>query len=426
MDWAILLPSLLFLLFLFFLSDFFSGSESALTAASRARMHALAEDGDKRAVTVNQVLSNKDRLIGAILLGNNAVNTLAAAISTSLMIGLFGEAGIYYATAIVTIMLLVFSEVLPKTYALYHADRVSLFVAPVIRVLVIAATPVTIAVSGVVRAILRLFGERIDNSFGAADIAELRGAIELHQGPEAETRERRDMLRSILDLADRTVEEVMMHRKNVFAVSIDQNTADAIEQMLEGTHTRIPLWSGSPENIVGIMHVMSLMFALHDAQSDRREIDLRSLMLQPWFIPNTTSLLDQLRAFRARREHIAMVVDEYGTYMGIVTLEDILEEIVGNIEDEQDLVVPGVRLLPDGTYLINGDFPIRDLNRELHWDLPDDDYTTLAGLVIYESRTIPDAGQHYSFYGYEFDVVKRQRHQLTVLRVKPKQIRLAA
>ena len=420
MDFFILLPSIIFLLILFCLSAFFSGSESSLTSVSRAKMHARAQDGDWRAAMVNKVLDRKDRLIGAILLGNNTVNTLAAAISTSVLIKIFGEVGVYYATIAITILLLIFGEVLPKTYALYHSEKMAVVVAPFINVLIYVATPITIAVSWIVKCILSVFGVRIDHGHMGSDVEELRGAIELHQGPEAETKERRDMLRSILDLTDVTVESVMCHRKNVSMVSYDQPVQSVIDEIMGHNHTRIPLWSVSPENIIGIVHVKQLLFALYEANKTAAEVDLPSLMLRPWFVPNTTRLLDQLQAFRERREHFAVVIDEYGTFMGIITLEDILEEIVGEIDDEQDLVVPGIRKMPDGSYLVNGDLPVRDLNRELNWDLPDDaDYTTAAGLVIYESRCIPSEGMTFAFHGYQFDIMKRQRNQITLIRISP-------
>ncbi len=418
MDFYIILPSILFLIFLLCCSAFFSASESALTASSRPRMHAMEKNGDKRAALVNRILRSKDRLIGAILLGNNTVNTLAAAVSTSLMIKFFGDAGVYIATILITLLLLVFGEVLPKTYALYHADFMARMVAPFMSVFMKVAAPVTRLVSVVVSFLLSLMGLRVDQHHHASDLDELRGAIDLHEGPGDETHERRHMLRSVLDLADLTVEDIMIHRKNVNSVNFGQPTEQAVAEIMNYNHTRIPLWSGMPENIVGVVHVKQLLFGLYEVKGEASQIDLLSMMNKPWFIPNTTKLLDQLQAFRHRREHFAVVVDEYGTLMGIVTLEDILEEIVGDIQDEEDLFVPGVRHMPDGAYLVNGNLTIRELNRQLAWALPEDtDYTTVAGLVIYESRSLPDIDQVFSFYGFQFEIVKRVRNQINVIRI---------
>ena len=418
MDFYIILPSILFLIFLLCCSAFFSASESALTASSRPRMHAMEKNGDKRAALVNRILRSKDRLIGAILLGNNTVNTLAAAVSTSLMIKFFGDAGVYIATVIITALVLVFGEVLPKTYALYHADFMARMVAPFMSVFMKVAAPVTRLVSIAVSFLLGLMGLQVDHNHHASDLDELRGAIDLHEGPGDETHERRHMLRSVLDLADLTVEDIMIHRKNVNSVNFGQPTEQAVAEIMNYNHTRIPLWSGMPENIVGVVHVKQLLFGLYEVKGEASQIDLLSMMNKPWFIPNTTKLLDQLQAFRHRREHFAVVVDEYGTLMGIVTLEDILEEIVGDIQDEEDLFVPGVRHMPDGAYLVNGNLTIRELNRQLAWALPEDtDYTTVAGLVIYESRSLPDIDQVFSFYGFQFEIVKRVRNQINVIRI---------
>jgi Mg2+/Co2+ transporter CorB len=381
-------------------------------------MRILAGQGDWRAAKVEKILLNKDRLIGAILLGNNTVNTMAAAITTSVLIKIFGDAGIYYATIIITLILLIFSEVLPKTYALYHADKVARWVALPIHVLVWVATPITRLVAAIVRAILWVAGESIDRSHHGSDEQELRGAIELHQGPGDETRERREMLRSIMDLTEMSVEDIMIHRRHVNSVNFSQPTEQAVAEIMAHNHTRIPLWSGTPENIVGVVHMKQLLLALNTVKGDTAAIDLLSLMNRPWFIPNTTRLIDQLQAFRHRREHFAVVVDEYGSFRGVVTLEDILEVIVGDIHDEEDLMVPGIRKLPDGAYLVNGDLSLREINRQLGWRLPEDqDYTTLAGLVIYESRAIPEVGQSFAFHGVQFDIVKRQRHQISVLKI---------
>jgi Mg2+/Co2+ transporter CorB len=420
MDIILILPTLLLLIVLALGSAFFAGSESALTSSSRAKMHALEQDGDKRAATVNKVMANKDRFIGTILLGNTALNALIATILGDMMTSSFGDAGVYVATLLATALLLIFCEVLPKTYALYHADSMARLVAWPMYIFIVVSSPITASVGWIVEKIMACFGMAIDRESKGIAVHELRGAIDLHHGHEDDIKERRHMLRSVLDLDHMTVEDVMSHRRNVSMVSIDQPVADAIAQILDLNHSRVPVWSGSPENIVGLIHVKQLLFALQDVRGDMNGVDLQPLMQKPWFIPESTTLLDQLQAFRARREHFAVVVDEYGTFMGIVTLEDILEEIVGDIEDEQDLLVPGVRRMPDGSYLVNGDFPIRDLNRELSWDLPDDeDYTTAAGLVIYESRTLPQTGQSFAFHGYQFDIVKRQRHQITVLKITP-------
>jgi len=409
------------ILVLLVLSAFFSGSETALTAASRPLMHQLEQQGDHRARTVNQLREHKERLIGALLLGNNTVNILASALATGTLIALFGEAGVAYATLGMTLLVLVFGEVLPKTYAFRNANQAALGLAPFVAPVVAVLAPVTHTVNLVVRGILKLFGIDFRGEEGFATSAEeLRGAIELHAGEDQKTvRDERKMLRSVLDLAEVQVGEIMIHRKNVIAIDIDLPPGQIIDQVLESAHTRLPLWRNDPDNIVGVLHTKALFRAVRAAGGDFSGINVMALAAEPWFIPEYTPLLDQLQAFRERREHFAMVVDEYGSLMGIVTLEDILEEIVGDISDEHDKAVSGVRPQPDGSYLVQGSVTIRDLNREYEWGLPDEQASTIAGLVLHESRRIPDVGQAFIFHGFRFEILRRQRHQITQIKVTP-------
>ncbi|MCB1555830.1 MAG: HlyC/CorC family transporter [Alphaproteobacteria bacterium] len=414
-----LLLSALAVLVLLALSGFFSGSETALTAASQARMHTLEKEGNRRAALVNKIRERKERMIGALLLGNNLVNILATALSTSVLIALVGDAGVFYATIAMTLLVLIFSEVLPKTYALHAADRMAMAIAPVMNIVIRLFSPVTEMVSLIVRAVLKLFGVDISVVAVGSNVEELRGVIEMHQGPEEEVQEQRAMLRSILDLADVYVEEVMIHRKNVMMLDISQPPAVLLDAMLASPYTRLPLWKDDPDNIVGVVHVKTLFKEMQAGKGTPETLDICALASEPWFVPETTTLYDQLQAFRERREHFALVVDEYGAFMGVVTLEDIVEEIIGEIEDEHDVErVAGVRCQTDGTYLVEGQVPIRDLNRAFEWNLPDDeDYSTLAGLILHESQMVPDAGQSFTFFGFRFDVVKRQRNQITLVRV---------
>ena len=405
---------------LLILSAFFSGSETALTAASRPLMHQLERNGDRRARMINRLYEKKERLIGAILLGNNLVNIMASALATGFLIGVFGEAGIAYATISMTLLILIFSEILPKTYALRDANRVALASAPIVNALVFALAPATGAVHLVVRAVFRLFGVAFDATEAlGSSAAELRGAIDLHAGKGGAVEQERAMLRSILDLAEVEVGEIMVHRKTVVMIEADQPAAAVVDEVLASPFTRVPLWRGQPENIVGVLHSKALLKALHAAGGNLDGLDILALAAKPWFIPESTSLLDQLQAFRKRHEHFALVVDEYGSLMGIVTLEDILEEIVGDIADEHDVVVAGVRPQADGSYVVEGSVTIRDLNRQLEWDLPDEEAATAAGLILHESRRIPEVGQAFIFHGFRFEILRRLRHQITSVRITP-------
>ncbi len=416
-----MLITVLAIVALLFLSAFFSGSETALTAASRHRLHNLERQGDRRAALVGRLLEGKERLIGSILLGNNLVNILASALATSVLIQLFGDVGVAYATIVMTLLVLIFAEVLPKTYALHHADETARTVSPVLRYFVLVLAPITRAIQWVVRNTLALFGIRYDISLSPEHLEEeLRGAIDLHaEVGEEEERHEREMLRSVLDLADITVEEIMTHRSNVDTVDASLPQEQIVKEVLSSPYTRIPLWQDGADNIVGVLHAKALLREVQANKGKLSEIDPLAVANDPWFIPESTDLLSQLQAFRNRHEHFALVVDEYGELLGIVTLEDILEEIVGEIEDEHDVVVEGVKSLADGAVVADGTVTIRDLNRLKDWQLPDEEASTVAGLVLHESRRIPEVGQAFAFHGFRFEILDRQRNQITSLRITP-------
>ncbi len=414
-----LLFSLIAIVGLLVLSALFSGSETALTASNQARIHHLLRKGNKRARTVTRLMETREQLIGAILLGNNLVNILASALATSILIGFFGDIGVAIATVVMTTLVLIFSEILPKTYALSNADRVALGVAPVIRILVAFFSPITRALNLVVGATLRLFGAGAGSPKVVTASEEIRSTIALRAQEGEVVKHERDMLGSVLDLTDVQVDEVMVHRRNMFAVNADDATSSLVEQILSSPYTRVPVWRDDPDNIVGIVHVKDLLKALHVHRGPLDDLDVTPVVGEPWFVPETTSLRQQLNAFRRRRAHVALVVDEYGTLMGLVTLEDILEEIVGDIADEHDVPAPTVRALGDGSYIVEGGTTIRDLNRLFDWNLPDEEAATVAGLVIYNARVIPEAGQMFTFHDFRFEVLQRRRNQIVSLRVTP-------
>jgi len=412
--------SLLAIVLLLAMSAFFSGSETALTAASKARMHQRAADGDRRAQLVERLREKKEELIGAILLGNNAVNILASALATSVLISLVGEAAVPIATVMMTFLVLIFAEVLPKTYAIRHAEPAALLISPVINVVVKVLSPITIAITRTVNLLLRLMGGQGSKEPLSDAEEELRGAIELHVGEDAEeTQAEKEMLRSVLDLGDLVVEEVMRHRRDVVMIDATADPAEIVAQVLASPYTRLPLYLDDTDNIIGVVHAKALLRALAALGGDPARLDIQAIANPPWFIPNTTTLLDQLQSFRQRREHFAHVVDEYGTFLGIVTLEDILEEIVGDIVDEHDLPVTGVRRQGDGAFIVDGQVSVRDLNRRYHWRLPHGEYSTVAGLVLHEARRIPEVGQCYAFFGFRFEIMRRRRHQIVQLRISP-------
>jgi Mg2+/Co2+ transporter CorB len=400
------------------LGAYMSAAETAITGTSRPRMHRLAQQGNKRADLVNSLLDRKDETVGAVLLGNSVVNILSASLTTAVLTALFGAAGIVYATVAVGIMVVIFAEVMPKTWALLRADRVALTLAPSIVVTVAILGPIARGVAWISRIFLRLLGVAVDGAPDAEEHADvLRGAIELHgHGQEDESAPaEKAMLRSVLELVDRTVADVMTHRGNVALIDADQ---PIVTQMLAAPYTRIPVSRGEQDNIIGVVHAKDLFRAVK-AAGGPEAVRIEDVLTPPWFIPETTTLFDQLQAFRARHEHFAIVVDEYGALRGIVTLEDIIEEITGDIEDEHDAIKRGVLRRDDGSLVVQGDVPIRDLNREFGWGLPEDVAITIAGLVLHEARRIPEVGQVYAFYGFRFEILKREGTRIAELRVLP-------
>lgn len=406
------------ILLLIFLSGFFSGSETALTATSRANMHQLEKNGDKRASIVNRLIAKRDRLIGALLIGNNLVNILASALATSFFLKLFGEAGIAVATLVMTIVVVIFAEVMPKSWAIANADRFSLAVAPFLRIFVAMISPITYVITGIVKILLKIFGIKLDENRDMLSAhEELRGAFDVLHKDGGVIKDDKDRLGGVLDLHELEVADVMIHRTNMVSIDLEQSSDKIAEEIIASPYTRIPLWKETSENIVGILHTRDLLRALGKSGT-LKKADIEKISAKPWFVPETTTLRDQLNAFLRRKAHIALVVDEYGEVQGLVTLEDILEEIVGEIADEHDVEVSGVHTEADGSIVVDGNVPIRDINRALDWELPDEEATTVAGLIIHEAQMIPEEKQAFTFYNKRFVILNRTKNRITQVRIK--------
>ncbi len=403
------------------LSGIFSAAETALTGASRARMHQLEREGDRAAKRVNKLIDNQETMIGSVLLGNNLINILSSALVTEVLTkSIPGAWGVAISTGLMTVLVLVYAEVLPKTLAIGRPDQFSrLLSAPTLFVVQICG-PVIGAIQWVIRKTLGLVGFEVSPEADAsAAQEEIRGAVEYHHSEGLVEGSDRRMIGGVLDLAEMDVSEVMIHRRNMVMLDADMNPRELIDEALNAQYTRIPIYKGEQDNVIGVMHARDLARAVSAVRGDIDQLDLTSIAREPWFIPDTTNLRDQLESFLKRKSHFALIVDEYGALQGLVTLEDILEEIVGEIEDEHDTGVEGVRPQPDGSANVDGVVTIRDLNRAMDWHLPDDDAVTVAGLVIHEAQTIPEAGQTFIFHKHRFQVLRRQRNQITALRVSP-------
>ncbi len=420
--WALVLglaPSLLVLLGL---GALISAAETSMTAASRGRMHQLDREGDRAAGRVNRLMGNQETMIGAILLSNNVVNIGASALTTSVLSAAFpGAMGIVMSTVVMTVLVVVFGEILPKTLAITRPETVARALSIPTYWTVRIFGPLANGAQWIVRQTLRPFGINLSMETDVlAAHEEIRGAVEYHHSEGVVESGDRRMLGGVLDLSEMDVSEVMVHRKSAVMLDVDQPPRDLVIQALDSGHSRIPLWLGDPDNVVGVLHTKDILRAMADPGASIDDLDLTAIARKPWFIPDTTKLKDQLNAFLKARRHFALVVDEYGALQGVVTLEDILEEIVGEIDDEHDTAVEGVKLQPDGWVEVDGGVTVRDLNRALDWDLPDDQAVTIAGLVIHEAQTIPEEGQTFIFHHHRFQIVKRRRNQITGLRISPR------
>lgn len=408
------------ILVLVVLSFLFSGTETGITAVSKARLHSLERNGDKRAALVSHLSIQRDRMVGALLIGNNLVNILASALATNLLINIFGSAGLIYATVGMTVLLVIFSEILPKSWALAKPEQFSLKVSGFARIALVVFGPLSSAANAIVRFLLGLFGTSLsqDESLLSAH-DELRGTVEVLHKEGSVVKQDVYRVGALLDLHELEVSDVMIHRTNMQSVNVDDAPAAVVDEILKSPYTRTPIWRESAENIIGIVHTKDLLRALHAVENDPERIDINKIAKAPWFVPDTTSLQAQLSAFLRRKAHMAIVVDEYGEVEGLVTLEDIIEEIVGDIADEHDVDVQGVKQEADGSVVVDGSVPIRDLNRALDWNLPDEEATTIAGLVIHETQTIPEEKQAFTFFSKRFIVMKREKNRITRLRIRP-------
>ena len=417
--WGVILALTPVIFGLLAISAVFSAAETALTGASRTRMHQLEREGDRAAGRVNRLISDQETMIGAVLLGNNLINILASAVTTEFLTrAIPGAWGVAAATGIMTVLVLVFSEVLPKTLAILRSDDVARFLSGPTLVVVKIFGPIIWTIQWIVRRTLGLFGVKLTMEMDVlAAHEEIRGAVEYHHSEGlVEARDRR-MLGGVLDLSEMDVSQVMVHRMSISMVDADLPIRDLVAQVLKSDHTRIPLYRDNPENIIGVLHAKDLLLAISETDGDMSKVSVDKIRREPWFIPDTTNLKDQLNAFLKQRNHFALVVDEYGALQGLVTLEDILEEIVGEIEDEYDNAVEGLRRQPDGSVSVAGSVAVRDLNRAMDWNLPDEPAVTVAGLVIHEAQTIPRIGQAFIFHGHRFQVVKRVRNRITALKI---------
>ena len=410
---------------LLILSAFFSGSETALTGASKAKLTGLKEKGSKKAHNALKLKENNENLLGALLLGNNLVNILATSLATSILTGIYAESGVFIATLVMTSLILIFAEIIPKTYAITNPEAVSLSVANTVRYFVFCFTPFVRAIRFLVKIIFSIFRIKSTDKIKIMATEEIAGAISLHHSEGAVQKEERDILLGALDLGNREVEEIMLHRSQIEMISTKNTPAEIFEKCLKSPYTRLPIFEDNPENVIGVVHAKDLLRSFGKNISGQtinklnvNNLNIIDVAMEPYFVPETTTLDEQMKQFLKRKSHFALVVDEYGALRGLITLEDILEEIVGQISDEHDVIEPQLKELKDRSIIVEGNMTIRDLNRHRDWNIPDEEANTLAGLVIHEAQSIPSEGQIFIFDGFRYEIIKRKGNRITKIKIK--------
>jgi CBS domain containing-hemolysin-like protein len=412
---------------------FFVAAEFAIVKVRGIRIETLAEQGSAVARMTLRILRNVEAYLSACQLGitmaSLGLGWIGEPAVAALLEPLFRKLGIGDAalhTISFLLGFLIFSslhivvgEQVPKTFAIRKPEPVSLWIAYPLHAFFLVFFPLNWGLNWASRAILTALNVAEVSHHDVFSGEELRDLIDLSREHGMVGKQERDMLGGILDLAGVEVSEVMTHRKDMTSIDADAPPEQIFDQVVNSPYTRLPLWRGDPDSIIGVLHAKDLLARVRSNPANLTGLDVAALATPPWFIPDTTALLHQLLAFRQRRSHLAFVVDEYGDLEGLVTLEDILEEIVGEITDEKDVETVGIESLPDGSVLLSGWVTVRDLNRQFGWKLPHEEATTIAGLVIYEARMIPEVGQSFAFHGFRFEVLRRQRNQIVLLKITP-------
>jgi len=411
-----LLASILIVIFLLFLSGLLSGSETSITSVSKSKIHKLAIRGDKRAQQLLHLIKNKSDFISSLLIGNNFVNILASVLATAILIKYYGDKGILYSTILMSLLIVIFSEVLPKNYALIRPDRFALAMSKYLIVFSKIITPIMLLVKAINWSFFKIMRIDLENKATSKTAREdIRNIINMHEDEGRLLKDEGDMLNAILDLKEITVEKIMTHRKNIYSIDLN-NKNEFFPRISKSSFSRIPVWKENPNNILGLIHAKNVLTNLND-QGQLDITKIKENLIKPWFVPETTKAKDQLNEFIQRKEKLAFVVDEYGELMGLISMEDIIEEIVGNIFDEKDFSTIGIRKIDINTYRIRGDVNIRDINRELDIQIPDTFYSTIAGYIIHETESFPDVGQIFSFGDIRYEIVNKNKNQITQIKM---------
>ena len=406
-----------FVLGLLCIAGFISEAETAITAASPGLIQKLKSEGNKRAELLLGILKIKEKVISTLLIENSIANTICTTVSTGVFIEYFGDdMGTAISAVVMSFMIIVFSEVVPKAIAVVKSEKIALLATPALLVVLKILEPMNILLSYITKGFCFIFRIDLKHKVSAED--EVRGVIEHHMHEGNVFKDDRDMLGGILDIRNMTICDIMVHRSKIMAIDIDTPTEKVINTVLSSRHSRFPFWQGNRDNIIGILHVKDLMNKIHQSRKNKaNEINIRDLLSTPVFVPDNSLVVQQLNMFREGQTHLACVVDEYGDLQGIVTMEDILEEIVGQIYDEHDSGNQKITKLSDRVFIIDGSVSVRDLNRELDWQIPETDATTIAGFIISKMARIPNQGEYLISKDLKMIVKKKFDNRIKTIKV---------
>lgn len=405
----------------------FNAADAALSRTTRAQLRLVHDRGGAASADALALHADPDRTRAALALGRWCAGLGLGGLIVPTLAQMIGPltgpiaGGVGTAVSVIVTALLIYAvaDLLPRQIAALRPDAILLALARIIRGWVRLAAPLCRLLERVAANAAGANNAEAYGQHGQSSMATdaIRGVVERHHEAGSMERGARDLVRGALSFEATTVEQIMVHRSQLEMIDINLEPRQIVEAVLRSRHSRIPFYDGETDDIVGVLHVKDLLRGIWAHGAEFARVDLRVLMKPPYFVPETTTLQEQLDAFKQKKRHFALIVDEYGALRGLVTLEDVIEEIVGEIEDEYDAPMQGVERRRDGSVIVDGTVPVRDLNRLMDWTLPEEDAVTVAGLVIHAARAIPDAGQMFAFYGYRFDILKKQRNQVTALRI---------
>ena len=393
--------------------------ETSITAASRAKIHRKAKDGDKRAKKIEKLLLEREKVVSVMLIANNIINILASVLTTQALLKLFGEVGLVYATIFLTVIIIIFGEILPKTLAIKHPEKIITKLSILIIILLKIFSPFVVITQKISSMVINLFSSKAGEDEGQSEFEEIRDTIDLKAQEGSIVKYDKDLIDGVLDLSDTEISEIMVHRKDISSLDIEQSITSLIKEATDIGYSRIPLWKGNNENIIGILNVKKLLKELHFYNGKLEDFNLKKVTSKPWYVPSSNSLKAQIFAFRRKKKTLSLVVDEYGSFLGLVTLEDILEEIIGEVKEQDDVNEVSIIKTRSGSHKITGKTLIRDINKKLDWQIEEgDDAYSLSAFLVSKIERVPENGESFKIDGYHYEILSKKHHEILIVKVK--------